>query len=125
MQIIESDLSKRVIGCLIEVHRELGPGLLESTYERCLAHEFELQSISAEFQKPMKVRYKGIEIDIGYRADVVVEGELILELKTVEALRPVHEAQLLGYLKQSGLKQGFLVNFHVSRLKDGLKSFLA
>lgn len=122
---IESDLSKRVIGCLIEVHRELGPGLLESTYERCLAREFELQSISAEFQKPMKVRYKGIEIDVGYRADVVVEGELILELKTVVTLSPIDKAQLLGYLKQSGLKQGFLVNFHVSRLKDGLKSFLA
>ena len=119
-----SVLSNRVIGCAIEVHRELGPGLLESTYEQCLAHELSLNGIGFKLQNPLPVVFKGIHLDCGYRVDVLVEDELILELKSVDALKGIHEAQLLTYMKLAGIKQGFLINFNVRRLKDGLKSFV-
>ena len=119
-----SDLSNRVIGCAIEVHRELGPGLLESTYEQCLAHELKLNGISFRLQHPLPVEYKGLRLDCGYRVDVLVEDEIILELKSVDQLAGIHEAQLLTYMKLAGIKQGFLINFNVKRLKDGLKSFV-
>ena len=119
-----SELSNRVIGCAIEVHRELGPGLLESTYEQCLAHELSLNRIKFNIQHPLPVNYKGIRLDCGYRVDVLVEDEIILELKSVDELKGIHEAQLLTYMKLSGIKQGFLINFNVRRLKQGLKSFV-
>jgi len=119
-----SELSNKVIGCAIEVHRELGPGLLESTYEQCLAHELNLNNISIKLQHPLPVQYKGIRLDCGYRVDILVEGEIILELKSVEALKGIHEAQLLTYMKLAEIKYGFLMNFNVKKLKDGLKSFV-
>ncbi len=119
-----SELSNRVIGCAIEVHRALGPGLLESTYEQCLAHEFKLGGIQFLLQHPLPVDDKGIRLDCGYRVDVLVENQIILELKSVEELLGIHEAQLLTYMKLAGIGQGFLINFNVKRLKDGLKSFV-
>ena len=100
-----SDLSNRIIGCAIEVHRNLGPGLLEATYQQCLAHELSLNNIEFRIEHPLPVDYKGVHLDCGYRLDLLVEGQIILELKSVEQLRPIHEAQLLTYLKLSGLKQ--------------------
>ena len=114
-------LSHRVIGCALEVHRTLGPGLLESSYEQCLAHELSLAGLVYELQRPLTVQYKGIRLDCGYRANVVVNGELLVEPKAVDAMQPIHEAQLLTYLKVSGLKVGLLMNFNVEILKQGLK----
>ena len=119
-----SELTQRTIGCAIEVHRELGPGLLESTYEQCLAHELNLNGIKFRIQHPLPVAYKGIHLDCGYRVDILVEDEIILELKSVEELKKIHEAQVLTYMKLSGIKHGFLLNFNVTRLKHGMKSFL-
>jgi GxxExxY protein len=119
-----SDLSHRVIGCAIDVHRTLGPGLLESTYEQCLAHELKLQGISFSLQHPLPVEYKGLRLDCGYRVDILVDKQMILELKSVEHLLGIHEAQLLTYMKLATIKHGFLINFNVKRLKDGLKSFI-
>jgi GxxExxY protein len=117
-------LSNRVIGCAIEVHRELGPGLLESTYEQCLAHELQRSGIAFHLQHPQPVHYKGILLDCGYRLDLLVEGELIVELKSVERIKGIHEAQLLTYMKLAGVKTGLLINFNVTRLKDGLRRFV-
>ena len=114
-------LSERVIGAAIEVHRALGPGLLESAYEECLCHEFKLADLRFERQKPLPVVYKGMSLDCGYRIDLVVEGVIILELKTVEVLLPLHQAQLLTYLKLTGISLGLLIDFYVAVLKDGLK----
>ena len=119
-----SELSNQVIGCAIEVHRVLGPGLLESTYQQCLARELHLNNIIFKLECPLPVEYKGIRLDCGYRVDMLVENELILELKAVDAIKGIHEAQLLTYMKLSNIKQGFLMNFNVRRLKDGLKSFV-
>jgi GxxExxY protein len=119
-----SELSNRVIGCAIEVHRILGPGLLESAYEQCLAHELRINGIDIRIQEPIPIEYKGINLDCGYRIDLLVEGEIILELKSAAELKGIHEAQLLTYMKLAGIKQGFLINFNVPRLKDGLKSFV-
>ncbi len=119
-----SELSHGVIGCAIEVHRNLGPGLLESTYEQCLAHELKLQGIAFLLQHPLPVGYKGLLLDCGYRVDILVDNQIILELKSVEQLLGVHEAQLLTYMKLADIRQGFLINFNVKRLKDGLKSFV-
>ena len=119
-----SELSNRVIGCAIEVHRVIGPGLLESTYQQCLAHELELNGIAFKLEYPLPVEYKGIRLDCGYRIDLLIEDEIIVELKAVEELKGIYEAQLLTYMKLSGVKQGFLINFNVKRLKDGLKSFV-
>ena len=119
-----SALSQQVIGCAIEVHRVLGPGLLESTYEHCLARELSLNNIEFITQHPLPVEYKGVRIDCGYRVDVLIANEIILELKTVQELMPIHGAQLLTYMRLAGMKQGFLINFNVRRLKDGLKSFV-
>ena len=117
-------LSNRVIGCAIEVHRELGPGLLESAYEQCLAHELKLGGIQFDRQKNLPVEYKGQKIDCGYRIDLLVEGQLILELKCVDALTSVHQAQLMTYMKLAKIKTGSLINFNVSLLKNGLKRFV-
>ena len=115
------ELSNQIIGAAIEVHRILGPGLLESTYEQCLCHELTLKNISFERQKPLPVTYKGICLNCGYRLDILVEKLVIVELKTVEHIGPIHEAQLLTYLKLSDLWLGLLVNFNVPVLKDGIR----
>jgi len=114
-------LTQKVIGCAIEVHKMLGPGLLESTYEHCLAHEMSLQSIDFKLQVPMPVQYKNAQLDCGYRLDVVVENVLILELKSVNRLEKIHQAQLLTYLKLSGIKTGLLINFNECKLTNGIK----
>ncbi len=119
-----SQLSNRVIGCAIEVHRMLGPGLLESAYQQCLARELSLNGIDFELEHPLPVNYKGVRLDCGYRVDVLVEKELILELKSVDAISGIHQAQLLTYMKLAGVKQGLLINFNAERLKDGLQSFV-
>ncbi len=118
------DLSKRVIGCAIEVHRELGPGLLESAYEQCLAHELRRSGITFQLQHPQPVQYKDIRLDCGYRIDILVENQLILELKSVEQIKGIHEAQLLTYMKLAGVKIGLLINFNNTKLKDGIKRFV-
>ena len=121
---MESDpLTAKVIGGAIEVHRVLGPGLLESTYEQCLARELELQGIGFQLQVPLPVEYKGVRLDCGYRVDVLVEDQLILELKAVDEVRGIHEAQLLTYMKLAGVRTGLLINFHVTLLKNGIKRF--
>ena len=119
-----SELSNRIIGCAIEVHRELGPGLLESTYEQCLAHELRLNGIGFKLQHPLPVDFKGVRLDCGYRVDVLVEDEFILELKSVDALKGIHEAQLLTYMKLAGIKHGFLINFNVPLFKQGILRFV-
>ena len=120
-----SPLAEKVIGCAIEVHRALGPGLLESAYQRCLAHEFALNGLSAVWQVPLPIAYKGVHLACGYRIDCVVEHALLVELKTVERVLPIHHAQILTYLKLLEVRQGLLLNFNARRLVDGLKSFLA
>ena len=119
-----SSLSHKVIGCAIEVHKNLGPGLLENTYKQCLKRELDLQKIKCEIEYPLPVEYKGSRLDCGYRIDMFVENQLILELKSVTELTGVHEAQLLIYMKLAGVKQGFLINFNSLQLKDGLKSYV-
>jgi len=118
------ELSNRVIGCALEVHRVLGPGLLESTYEQCLAHELSLAGISFKLQLPLPVKYKGIKLDCGYRIDLLVNDELIVELKSVDQIMGIHQAQLLTYMKLSGVKVGLLINFNVEILKTGIKRFV-
>jgi GxxExxY protein len=114
-------LSGRVIGAAIEVHRELGPGLLESTYERCLVHELRERGIECVSQMPLPVLYKGMRIDCGYRIDLLVEQTLMIELKSVDALRKIHEAQLLTYMKLARVPDGLLINFNTIPLKNGIR----
>ena len=118
-KLLYEHLTQQVIGAAIEVHRELGPGLMESAYEECICHELCLQGLKVERQMPLPVRYKGINLDCGYRIDLVVEDSLILELKCVEHTLPVHEAQLLTYLKLTGKRVGLILNFNVSVLTRG------
>lgn len=113
-------LSGKVIGAAIEVHKAIGPGLLESAYEECLCHELNLRSIKFETQKPLPVIYKNVRLDCGYRLDIVVENKIILELKSCERIEEVHKAQLLTYLKLSGIKLGFILNFNVPIMKQGI-----
>ena len=117
----EKNLTEKIIGAAVEVHRHLGPGLLESAYEECLCRELELRGLSFERQKPLPLEYKGIRLDCGYRIDIIAENKVILELKCVDAITPVHEAQLLTYLRLSGLKVGLILNFYVPAIKDGIK----
>jgi GxxExxY protein len=114
-------LTQKVIGSAIEVHRCLGPGLLESAYEECLAWELSQAGLKVQRQVPLPVVYKEVRLDVGYRLDMVVESRLIVELKTVEKLLPIHQAQLLTYLKLSGLRTGLLLNFNSAVLRDGIK----
>jgi GxxExxY protein len=114
-------LTGEVIGAAIEVHKILGPGLLESVYEICLCRELELRNIPYENQKDLPVSYKGVDLDCGYRLDVIVSNRLVVELKACDKLLPIHEAQLLTYLKLTGIKYGLLINFNVPLLKDGIK----
>lgn len=115
-----NELSNKIIGLAIEVHRTLGPGLLESAYEQCLCHELNLRGISFERQKELPVVYKQIKLDCGYRLDILAEDEIILELKSCERIEPIHKAQLLTYLKLSGKSLGFILNFNVPVMRDGI-----
>jgi GxxExxY protein len=114
-------ITERIIGAGIEVHKALGPGLLESAYEECLCRELTLREIAFERQKPLPVAYKGIKLDCGYRLDLLVENAVVVEIKAVECVQPIHEAQLLTYLKLGGWKLGLLINFNVPVLKDGVR----
>jgi GxxExxY protein len=114
-------ITKEIIGAAIEVHKALGPGLLESAYEECLCHELSLRRVAFGRQTPLPVEYKGVKLDCGYRLDLLVEGAVVVEIKAVEAIHAIHEAQLLTYLKLGGWKLGLLINFNVSVLKEGIR----
>lgn len=120
----ESGSSAHVVDAALKVHRVLGPGLLESAYEACLAHELRRRGVQARTQVALPIRYEGLNIDPGYRLDMLVDGCVVVELKTVRQLLPLHEAQLLSYLRLSGHRVGLLINFHVPLLKDGLRRML-
>lgn len=115
-----NDLSSSIIGSAIEVHRALGPGLLESAYEQCLARELVLRNIPFQQQKSLPVHYKGTQLDCGYRLDFLVAEMIVVEVKAIDVLLPIHQAQLLSYLKLGGWKLGLLINFHVPLLRDGI-----
>jgi len=117
-------LSRRVIGCAIEVHRSLGPGLLESAYEQCLAHELGLAGIDFERQVPAALEYKGLMIECGYRMDLLIEETVVVELKSVDQILPVHEAQILTYMRLTQKKIGLLINFNSRVLKPGIKRYV-
>jgi GxxExxY protein len=119
--LIKEGLTEKIIGAAIDLHRELGPGLLESAYEECLCRELLWREMHYERQKELPVLYKGEPVDCAYRLDLVVAGEVIIELKAVEALSKLHEAQLLTYMKLSGISIGLLINFNVRILSDGIK----
>jgi GxxExxY protein len=116
-----NDLTGKIIGCAMKVHSALGPGLLESAYEACLEFELKRSGFRVERQKELPVIYGGVKVDCGYRIDLLVEECVILELKAIESLAPIHEAQLLSYLKLSGMQVGLLINFNVLHLRDGIK----
>ena len=116
-----NQLSSKIIGAAIEVHKALGPGLLESAYEKCLCHELKLRGLLFDNQKPLPLVFKGEKLDCGYRLDIVVENAIILELKSCEKIEPIHKAQLLTYLKLSGLRLGLVLNFNVPVMRDGIK----
>ena len=116
-----NDITEAIIGAAIEVHKQIGAGLLESSYERCLCRELELRGTPFECQKPLPVHYKGIELDCGYRIDLLVAGKVVVEIKSVEKLLPIHEAQLLTYLRLGGCHVGLLINFNVEALRLGIK----
>jgi GxxExxY protein len=117
----ENEISEKIIGCAIQVHRELGPGLLESSYEECLYYELFQSGLYVEKQKPLPLVYKEVKLDCGYRIDLIVENKVIIEVKSVEALNDIHLAQVLTYLKLSKCKLGLLMNFNVLLVKDGIK----
>ena len=117
-------LTNKVLGLAFEVHTQLGAGLLESTYESCLFYELKENNINVERQKKLPIIYKGIQLDTDYRIDLLIDSQLIIELKSVEALQPIHSAQLLTYMKLSNLKYGLLLNFNVPHLKQGIKRFI-
>lgn len=117
----ENEISSKIIGAAIEVHKQLGPGLLESTYETCLTHELTNEGLNVRRQVLLPIEYKSLRLDAGYRIDLIVEEKVIIELKVVDEFNSIHIAQLLTYLKLSKNKLGILLNFNVSRLKDGVK----
>ncbi len=114
------NLTEAIIGAAIDVHRELGPGLMESAYEECLCYELSDRGLAFQRQVPLPIRYKKVNLDCGYRMDIVVANTVVLELKAVESLQPLHEAQLITYLKLSGMSVGLLINFNVPVLKNGI-----
>ena len=118
---IENELSKKVLGCAIEVHKLLGPGLLESAYQECLYYELVKSGLKVKKEKPMPIVYKEVKLDHGYRIDLLVEDKLVIEIKTVDAFTDVHTAQILTYLRLGNYKLGLLLNFHVTTLKHGIK----
>ncbi len=117
-------LSGKIIGCAIEVHRHLGPGLLESAYEHCMSHELSLNGISFKRQLPLPVEYKEVKLDCGYKIDLIVENKIIIELKSVLNVLPVHKAQLLTYMKLTNVSVGLLMNFNVEVMKKGIDRFV-
>ena len=119
----DAQLTSQIIGAAIDVHRELGPGLLESVYEECLCYELVARGIPFEKQKPIPVVYKGEKLDCGYRADIIVCGRVIVEIKAIVTVAPIHEAVMLTYLRLSGSKIGLLINFHSALLKDGIHRY--
>src|SRR5258705_1120216 len=120
---LDNEITQHIIGAAIEVHKQLGPGLLESAYEECLCHELATRKINFERQKPIPLVYKEVKLDCGYRLDILVEGRIVVELKSVDGLDPIHEAIILTYLKLSSHKLGLLINFNVPLLKNGIKPF--
>ena len=118
------ELSRNVIGCAIEVHRNLGPGLLESTYRQCLACELSHADIAFQMEVPLPVRYKGLLLDCGYRIDLLIRRDLIVEIKSVETLLPIHQAQILTYMRLANVSLGLLINFNVTKLQNGIKRFV-
>jgi GxxExxY protein len=121
---IENEISKKIIGCAIDVHKHLGPGLLESAYQECLYYELILSGLTVQKEVPMPVVYKEVKLDHGYRMDLLVENKVVVEIKTVEVLNDVHKAQVLTYLKLGYYRLGLLLNFNVSVLKDGIKRII-
>lgn len=119
-----NQITEVIIGCAIEVHKHLGPGLLESAYEECLAYELQNAGFNVEKQKPVPVVYKEVKLDCCYRIDILVENSIVIELKTVDSINPVHEAQILSYLKFAKKKVGLLINFNVKLLKHGLRRYV-
>lgn len=117
----DSGLTETIIGCAIEVHRALGPGLLESVYEECLCYELQLKNLNFERQKVLPLAYKEVKLEAGFRLDLVVEGKVVVEIKCVEKLMPVHEAQIMTYLRLAKIKTGLLINFFTPVLKDGIR----
>ena len=120
----DNEVTHAIIGAAIEVHRLLGPGLLESAYEECLARELGLRELRVERQKPIPLVYKNVKLDCGYRLDLFVESRIVVELKSVEALAPIHEAVILTYIRLSGCRLGLLINFNVMVLKEGIKRYI-
>jgi GxxExxY protein len=120
----DRDLTHQIIGAAIDVHRELGPGLLENVYEECLCHELSARGIPFEKQKPIPVVYRAVKLDCGYRADLVVCSRVIVEIKAIATIAPIHDAVMLTYLRLSGCKIGLLINFHSPVLKDGVRRFV-
>ena len=118
---IENELSKKIIGCAIEVHKHLGPGLLESAYQKCLYYELKHAGLKVQIEKAMPIVYKDVRLDHGYRLDLLVEEKVVIEIKTVEAFNDVHTAQVLTYLRLGNYKLGLLLNFHVTVLRNGIK----
>ena len=118
-----NELTEKIIGCAIEVHRHLGPGLLESAYEECLAYELNMKGLNSIRQVSVPVVYKTNQLDCGYRIDILVENTVIIELKSIEALAPIHEAQILTYMKFANKEIGLLINFNVTLLKNGIKRY--
>jgi GxxExxY protein len=121
---IDNDITHEIIGAAIEVHKRLGPGLLESAYEECFAHELHLRNLRVDRQVGVPVVYRETKLECGYRIDLLVEGRIVVELKSVESLAPIHEAIILTYLRLSGHKIGLLINFNVAILKDGVRRFI-
>jgi len=119
-----NEITESVIGAAIAVHRELGPGLLESAYEACLAYELNEKKLNVERQKSIPVIYRGVQLDCGYRLDFLVEDQVVVEVKAVDKLEPIHEAQIISYLKLSGCKVGLLINFKAKILKHGIRRFV-
>jgi len=117
-------ITEQIIGASIEVHKSIGPGLLETAYEKCLEHELKLRNLTVERQVPVSVIYKDLQLEYGYRIDLLVENTVIVEIKSVDALHPVHEAQILTYMKFAEKKIGLLINFNVKLLKQGLKRYI-
>lgn len=120
---MEMDLTGKVIGCAIEVHKQLGPGLLESTYEKCLMYELYLNGITAQSQVILPICYKNIDIEAGYRLDILLPNKLVIELKSVDKIIPVYSEQLLTYMKLTDIDKGLLINFNVKKLADGVRRF--
>ena len=120
----DNEITHQIIGAAIEVHKHLGPGLLESAYEECLFHELQLRNLRVERQKAVPVVNKQTKLECGYRLDLLVEGRIVVELKSVDGLGPIHEAIILTYLRMSGHKLGLLINFNVGVLKDGIRRFI-